>query len=1527
MPQSDHHGTAQPDPGPHPHAERQQAALASAYPLYDAAFEHDACGTGLIANIDGAHDHRVLHLALKALERLAHRGALNADATSDGAGIMAEVPHDILMAWLDAQGVACPPDTSLAVGMCFLPQAPAARAQIRNVMKEVITRRGMDVLGWRPVPIHKEILSPRAQMDCPHIEQMIIGVVDTIPDATETRLYHARREMEHRLATYNDTGFAIPSLSARTVVYKGLLTAAQVPQFYDDLTDPRYTTSFALFHQRYSTNTFPSWRLAQPFHYLAHNGEINTVQGNRLWMAARETETLRHHWPEEMAWMRPIIQPGGSDSTSLDNVVELLRQTGSDLLQTFAMLIPEAWEHRDDLAPDLRAFYAAHAPMIAPWDGPAALVFSDGKVAGAKLDRNGLRPLRYSVTADGVLVVASEAGVLDDDITQVAKGRLGPGQMIAVDLERGILITDHEIKATLAKRHPYAAWVDRHQRAVESAATTLLPPPGDLISLQARFGYTHEDVEMIIRPMAVGDGEAVWSMGDDTPLAVLSRHPRALAAYFKQRFAQVTNPPIDSLRERGVMSLTSYLGLRGAAFATAEPEETLLMLPSPMLDDRQFDQMLDAARRASMRLATIVTVYDASAEDKSARTLATALESIAEHTVAAVSEGAELIILSDRTLSEAHAPVPMLLAVAAVHQELLHAGMRYRVGVVAQTGAMWDTHQAALLIGYGANAVHPYLALATASAFAGTRGLEELTPEEAQHQYIAGLEKGLLKIMARMGLSVLENYQGAQLFEAIGLDADLIDAYFPGTPSALGGMGLREIHAITCQHHADARRLIAERTDQRRHLSDRGYIRFRRAGEYHAANPAIVKALQHAAQSGTAEDYARYAALVHQRPATAIRDHLTWRTGTPISLEEVEPVEAIARRFVSSAMSVGSLSPEAHLTLTLGMNLLGGRSNTGEGGEDPDYFEGQRDGVETNSRVKQVASGRFGVTASYLAHAEEIEIKMAQGSKPGEGGQIPARKVTPHIARLRHTTPGIPLISPPPHHDIYSIEDLAQLIFDLKQVNPRAAVGVKLVATRGVGTIAAGVAKGHADYILISGHDGGTGSSPLSAIKHVGGPWEVGLAEAQQVLRLNGLRARVRLRVDGGLKTGRDVVIAALLGADEYAFGTAALIALGCDMARQCHLDTCPAGIATQRAELRQKFTGTPEHVANFLRAVAGEIREILASLGFRSLEEIIGRADLLEAIADTTPPQLNLTAMLSAGPDDTPRRSMPDEANIPASNQPSPESRLLDDALPLLERGHGVLLQMLISNRDRTVGASMAGEIARRWGDGGLPGGSITYHYTGSAGQSFGAFCVPGMRLILTGEANDYVAKGMTGGEIVVTPPHQRAFDAHTQVIAGNTVLYGATGGLLLLHGCAGERFAVRNSGAVAIAEGVGDHGCEYMTGGAAIILGPTGRNFGAGMSGGVAYIFDPELRFPSCFNGEAMRLERGLSQDDARDMSALLQHYVTMTGSGFAAHLLTDWQAASVNFWRVTANVANATPRPLSVMHTKLAASAAGR
>jgi glutamate synthase (ferredoxin) len=1511
-----------------------------AYPLYDPRFEHDACGIGFVATTSGRREHRILALALEALANLAHRGAMDADAaTSDGVGVMTQMPHRLLTAWLAERGEPAVEDERLAVGMVFLPLDEVPAEHARAIVADALARRGAQVLAWRAVPVERAALGEAARRTCPRIEQALAlrPAGDSAADF-ERALFLARKECEARLSAAGQGDVYIASLSARTVVYKGLLTASQLARFYPDLRDPRYETALALFHQRYSTNTFPSWRLAQPMRFLAHNGEINTIQGNRSWMEAREAAGLPARWGEEAAWLSPVIQPEGSDSTSLDNALELLIRSGRPLLDALTLLVPEAWEGQSQLAPAMRAMFQLRASLMEPWDGPAALVVSDGSLACAALDRNGLRPLRYVMTANGLVIVGSEVGIVDLDAAEiVAKGRLGPGQVLAVDTVRGQVLDDRQIKEALAGTHPYADWarvvipVEVPEVEASEAAATALPAPADLLAEQARVGMSHEDVELVLRPMAQDGAEAVWSMGDDTPLAALSRQPRLLSSYFKQRFAQVTNPPIDFLRERLVTSLTTHLGPRGDALTPTRPNATLLRLSSPILDDAALGAALATAAQHTLTVRRIQTTYALpDAGEAEGEALRLALDALEAEAVAAVSAGGDILLLSDREGAPACVPLPMPLALAAVHQALVRAGLRLRAGIVVETGAAWDVHQVALLLSYGANAVAPYLALRTVRSLAGSRGLDELTPVEAGRHYHQALEKGLLRVMARMGLSVLESYSGAQLFECTGLDPEIGERYFAGTPGISGTLSLADLQRRGREQRAEAERLAARLGGAegagigRARLTDRGYVRFRRDGDYHANHPQLVKALQRAVQSGAWDDYQRYAQLVTERPASAIRDLLAFRPGTPIPVEEVEPAAAIVRRFVTSAMSLGALSPEAHLTLTLGANRVGARSNTGEGGEDPAWHTAARDGVSTNSRVKQVASGRFGVTPAYLAHAEELEIKMAQGSKPGEGGQLPARKVTDLIARLRHTEPGIPLISPAPHHDIYSIEDLAQLIFDLKQVNPRAAVGVKLVAQRGVGAVAAGVAKAHADYILISGHDGGTGASPLASIKHAGGPWELGLAEAQQTLRRNGLRGRVRLRADGGLKTGRDVVMAAMLGADEFGLGTAALIAIGCDMARQCHLDTCPAGIATQREDLRQRFTGTPEHVATFLRFIAEDVRATLAALGARTLDEVIGRADLLEPRGDAAiagaMPALALAAILASSPDDAPRRH---SARSPARTRAlADDEQLLVDAVPLLERGHAIVVHRPIRNGDRAVGARLAGAIAHRWGDAGMPAGSITCQYTGSAGQSFGAFCVPELRLILVGDANDYVAKGMTGGQVIVKPHSSHRFGARDQVIMGNTVLYGATGGLLLARGRAGERFAVRNSGAVAVVEGIGDHGCEYMTGGAVVVLGPTGRNFGAGMSGGVAYAYDPDERLPALLNPEMVDLARLDGDDEADDLFALVSFHAQASGSDLAAELIGAWLDAVPRFWRVSPRIATTSVRPLArtVEHLRL-------
>ncbi len=1219
-----------------------------AYPLYDSAFEHDNCGTGFVVDVSGKPSHLVVERALEALANLAHRGAMDADTgTSDGAGLLTQVPVALLHAWLRSRKIEIPAQGKLGVGMVFLPQRAADAERGRHEANEVLARRGMLVLGWRKVPLDAQALGRSARRSLPRIEQVLARIPDDmLPAEAERQLYLARKETERRCTEQGVAGLYTASMSARTIVYKGLVSAGNLPMLYPDLQQTEYESALAIFHQRYSTNTFPSWPLAQPMRLLAHNGEINTIRGNRSWMRAHEAD-LKVTWQADAEWLSPIIEPGGSDSASLDNALDLLVHSGRELPNALALLVPEAWEGNDDLASAIRDFFRVRAPLMGPWDGPAALIFSDGRYVGAMLDRNGLRPMRYVLTDDGTLVVASEAGVVDLlPSSIIEKGRLGPGHMLVVDTLAGRLWRNTDLKAMLAAQHPYGMWSE--QRIISGATDNidqarsasmqhdsddaLARHPDDLPALQTLFGYSHEDVELILRPMLTERAEAIWSMGDDTPLAVLARHRRPLAAYFRQRFAQVTNPPIDPLRERLVMSLSTYLGARSSCLTDAEPVSPLIELSSPILDGEQLRVVLATAARHGIKDVALSTTYSVNPPevgenvDAPEQSMRDALDSLGQRAVGVVAGGVSLLVLSDRNLREHEIPLPQPLAIAAVHEALLAAGLRLRTGMVVETGAAWDVHSVALLLGYGANAVLPYLALQSASAIAGTRGAETLRAEQAAENYQHALEKGLCKVLSRMGLSTLESYIGGQQFECIGVDEELVARYFPGTPTSLGGLSLAALAEQVRAQAAEsavltlaAREACAATSDAtpgspsltRMRLKDRGLVRFRKDGEYHAANPHVVNALQRAAETGASEDYAAYTSLVAARQATAIRDLLTFKRRHPIALEQVEPVESIVARFITSAMSLGSLSPEAHLTLTLGANMIGARSNTGEGGEDPDWRHAQRNGVKMSSRVKQVASGRFGVTTDYLVQAEELEIKMAQGSKPGEGGQIPSRKVTELIARLRHTTPGTQLISPPPHHDIYSIEDLAQLIYDLRQVNPRAAVGVKLVAERGVGTIAAGVAKAHADYVLISGHDGGTGASPLGSIKNVGIPWELGLAEAQQVLRINRLRSRVRVRVDGGLKNGRDVVVAALLGADEFGFGTAALISIGCDMARQCHLDTCPTGIATQREDLRRRFTGTPEQVAHYLLVLAEEVRRILAKLGVRSLDEAIVAAPI----------------------------------------------------------------------------------------------------------------------------------------------------------------------------------------------------------------------------------------------------------------------------------------------------------------------------
>jgi glutamate synthase (NADPH/NADH) large chain/glutamate synthase (ferredoxin) len=1503
------------------HTSSTGKAVDGHYPLYEARWEHDACGTGFLADVSGAASHLLVEQALTVLANLTHRGAQDADAdTNDGAGLLTQIPRALFSAELREKQITQANPEDLAAGMLFLPAAstsPAANAQARQIVEETLAELHLPLLTWREPPLDVSVPGAGARATMPTIIQVLLARPGHLSvDEYERALFHARRLIEKRWLEVGLTDGYIASFSAQTIVYKGLLAPAELARFYLDLADERYVSSFAILHQRYSTNTFPSWSRAQPMRLLAHNGEINTIQGNQNWMQARERSLSSPLWGDRLPDLSPVIEPTGSDSGRLDNALELLTLSGRNLLHSMQMMIPPAWEQDKELSPEERAWCEYHACCMEPWDGPAALIFGDGHYVGATLDRNGLRPMRYSLTSHGLLIVASEAGALPVDISEVVeRGRLGPGEMLAVDLKQGGLLRNTAIKQQLAQQQPYQQWLDAHLMHLSDLTATApscvpaSPVGDDLFQQQQLFGYTHEDVEFVLRPILTESKEPTWSMGDDTPLAALSTRSRSFADYFHQRFAQVTNPPIDPLREERVMSLDCYLGRRPSLLTETALHARQLHLSTPLLTESQLASLCELKREGySTRVLTA-----SFPREKGPAALLEALDRLEEEAVAAALDDVDFLILSDRGASLDEPPVPMLLAVAAVHQALIRRGLRDYTSLICETASTLDVHQLVLLLGYGAEAVVPYLALASVRALAGQRKLEHITPEQATESYIHVIEGGLRKVMGRMGISTLRNIIGAGLFEIFGLDQALLDRCFPGSASHPGTVSFTQIaeqvlawiEPLVTQAAADA---AAGKTgplnESRRKLTDIGRYRFRRDGEYHAYQPLVIRALQKAARTGSREDYQQFTQLVYTRPPTVLRDLLSFKDRAPVPLEEVEPMEAIRARFVVSAMSVGALSPETHRTIAAAMNSIGGRNNTGEGGEDPAWYHETLNGAPVSSKIKQVASARFGVTTEYLVRAEELEIKMAQGSKPGEGGQLPPAKVTPFIARLRHTEPNIALISPPPHHDIYSIEDLAQLIFDLHQVNPQAKVGVKLVSSIGVGTIAAGVAKAHANYVLISGHDGGTGASPMQSIKHAGIPWERGLAETQQTLVKNGLRERVKVRVDGGFKTGRDVIIGAMLGADEYGFGTASLVSLGCDMARQCHLNTCPAGIATQREDLRAKFTGTPEALINYLTLVAEEVREWLAQLGFRRLEDLIGRADLLECDEAAT---VDLKSLLVSLP-------------VHASPEPRPapqHSRLADELLAESEqalRGEcSVLTRHTIHNYDRTIGAGLAGEIARRYGNVGLPGVSITSILHGSAGQSFGAFSVSGMNLVLHGEANDYVGKGMTGGQIVIAPPVEAGFAAHQNTIIGNTVLYGATGGQLFAAGRAGERFAVRNSGALAVVEGVGAHGCEYMTGGVVLVLGETGPNFGAGMSAGVAYVFDPEETFLQRFNGELVEAQRLDNPAEIEAVRAIIELHRKKTNSWQAARLLAEWSDMQRAFWRVSSSASAANTQDL--------------
>jgi glutamate synthase (ferredoxin) len=1488
--------------------------------LYDPRFEHDACGAGFVADLTGKPTHATLHKALTVLHNLRHRGACGCEEnTGDGAGILLQTPHRFLTRECDHLGVRLPPPGQYGVGMVFLPRVPWERLWCEVLLERAALEEGHQLLGWRTVPTDETSLGAAARAGRPVVRQVFIGRGPDAADehAFERKLFVIRKRAEALVAAWDRRArreFYVASLSCRTVVYKGMLTAVQLAAFYPDLRDPDMETALAVVHSRFSTNTFPSWARAHPYRLLAHNGEINTLRGNRNWMRAREAAFSSHLFGADLTKVLPVLDDDGSDSAMLDNALELLTLAGRSLPHAVMMLLPQPWAGDADMSPTRRAFYEFHDGLLEPWDGPAAVIFTDGVRVGAALDRNGLRPARYYLTTDGLVVLASEVGVLDIPADRVTrKGRLEPGRMFLVDLEQGRVIPDDELKESVATAQPYGQWLAESLVPLEDLPEGPPPPdtdPDELVALQQAFGYTAEELRVLLPPMAADGHEALGSMGNDAPLAVLSEKPQLLYSYFKQLFAQVTNPPVDAIREERVMSMYTTLGPQGNLLAPGPTPARQLRLRSPILSNVDLLKLQGRGRAHDpgpggvFRTASLRALYPAA---ERAAGLERAVARLCSEAQGAVVGGAGLLILSDRGVDAKHAPVPALLAVSAVHHHLIGAGLRTRVGLAAETGDAREIHHLALLIGYGAQAVNPYLALDTCAALAHAGKLPGVSPEQAVRHYLKAADRGVLKVMSKMGISTVRSYCGAQVFEAVGLDDDLVGRYFPGTPSRVGGIGLDVVAREVQARHA---RAFGPRSAGAPALETGGHYQWRRDGEHHLFNPETVHKLQHACRSGDYRVFQEYSRLIddQSRRLCTLRGLFELvPAAAAVPLEEVEPVESLVRRFKTGAMSYGSISQEAHEALAVAMNRLGGKSNTGEGGEDPARYRPDANGDSRNSAIKQVASARFGVTSEYLVMAQELQIKMAQGAKPGEGGQLPGHKVYPWIARVRHATPGVGLISPPPHHDIYSIEDLAQLIHDLKNANPQARVSVKLVAEVGVGTVAAGVAKARADVILVSGHDGGTGASPLTSIKHAGVPWELGLAEAQQVLLLNGLRDRVVLEVDGQLKTGRDVVVAALLGAEEFGFATAPLVALGCVMMRVCHLNTCPVGVATQDPRLRKNFRGDPAHVVRFMEFIAREVREWMARLGFRRLDEMVGRGELLRTrpgVEHYKARGLDFTRIFHVPPLPAGTARCCRRAQDHGLEHTLDRATLLPLCRKTVEDGTPVCAVLPIRNTDRVVGTMLGSEITRRHGRDGLPEDTIRLHFRGSAGQSFGAFIPRGLSLVLEGDANDYVGKGLSGGKVVVYPPTGSTFDACENVIIGNVAFYGGTAGEAFIAGVAGERFGVRNSGVVAVVEAVGDHGCEYMTGGRVVVLGPTGRNFAAGMSGGIAYVLNESGSFPSRCNQEMVCLFPLDDPEEVEFVRDLVARHVEHTGSRRGREVLACWSELVGRFVKVYPN-----------------------
>ncbi len=1505
-------------------------ALPEAHGLYHPANEHDACGVGFVCNIKNVKSRGIVEQGLELLVRLTHRGAVGADPRAgDGAGILLQIPDSYFRNAVDFE---LPAAGSYGVGMVFLPQDTASREAMEATVEQHMIEGGQRVLGWRDVPVNNSVLGESVLPTEPKIRQIFVACGQNCPDqdAFERKLFVVRKRMDNAIrdAGYEKSSYYVASLSSRTVVYKGMLLADQVGGYYQDLKHPDVESALALVHQRFSTNTFPTWDLAHPFRMICHNGEINTLRGNVNWMAARRHTMRSEVLGEDLDSIWPLIPEGQSDSASFDNALELLVMGGYSLAHAMMILIPEAWAGNQLMDEERRAFYEYHAALMEPWDGPAAVAFTDGRQIGATLDRNGLRPARYLVTNDDLVVMASEMGVLDiPEEKIVKKWRLQPGKMFLIDLEQGRIIDDEEIKAQLASARPYRQWLQSTQIHLDELPTDVAPMAPDddtLLEAQQAFGYTQEDIKFLLTPMVMTGQEAIGSMGADNPPSVLSARSKHLSTYFKQNFAQVTNPPIDPIREELVMSLVSLIGPRPNLLGLAEASKHWrLEVNQPVLTNEDLERVRHIQDNSAgvFRTRTLDMVYLA---DTGAEGMAPAVERLCQEAEQAVVDGYNILILSDRKTNRDHIAIPALLATSAVHHHLIRCGMRTSVGLVVETGAALEVHHFAALAGYGAEAINPYLAFDTIASLL-PRLPGPLQFEEAQKRYIKAVGKGLLKVMSKMGISTFQSYCGAQIFDAVGLNSAFIAKYFTGSQGTVEGVGLAEVAQEAVRWH---RQGFGNEQIYRKHLDVGGDYAYRLRGEDHVWTPETIAALQHATRANDAKTFAEFSRLVDEQSERLLtfRGLMQLRLADePVPLEEVEPAAEIVKRFATGAMSFGSISYEAHSNLARAMNAIGGKSNTGEGGEEPERFNPLPDGSANPERsaIKQVASGRFGVTAEYLVNSDDIQIKIAQGAKPGEGGQLPGHKVSPQIARVRHSTPGVGLISPPPHHDIYSIEDLAQLIHDLKNVNPRARISVKLVSEIGVGTVAAGVAKAHADHVTISGYDGGTGASPQTSIKHAGSPWEIGLAETHQTLVMNRLRGRIAVQVDGGLRTGRDVVIGALLGADEFGFATAPLIVSGCIMMRKCHLNTCPVGVATQDPELRKRFTGKPEHVINYFFFIAEEVRAMMAQLGFRTMDEMIGQRDRLEmrtAIDHWKAKGLDFSRLLYK-PEVGPEVALYQRETQDHGLDKALDLELIAQAGPALERGEAVRIETGIKNYNRTFGTLLSGEVAKRYGHAGLPDDTIHVKATGTGGQSFGAWVAKGVTIELEGEANDYVGKGLSGGRLIIYPSPQAAIErAEDNIIVGNTVLYGAISGECFFRGVAGERFCVRNSGAIAVVEGVGDHGCEYMTGGIMVCLGPTGRNFAAGMSGGIAYVLDADGNFATRCNLAMVELEPIPAEDDAleafdhqggdlethglvdvsRDMTRhdalrlrkLITRHLHYTNSDVARRILADWQ-----------------------------------